>query len=151
MKTGIVLLLSAFIIFAAVLKAGMEGPEANGPEAKKPEVVQEEPKAVDNNPIFEGDYEKAVSHGERNVLVIFGADWCKYCKILKGDMPNMNLDGYVVCVVDVTKNKELKDRHGVSSLPTSIVMDNGKEVARTTGYSAQQYKDWLNSNRRPAT
>ena len=150
MKTGIVLFLSAFIIFAVVLKAGVENPEANEPEAKKPDVVQEEPKAIDNKPIFEENYEKATSHGERNVLIIFGADWCKYCRVLKGDMPKMNLDGYVICIVDVTKNKDLKNSHGVSSLPTSIVMEKGKEVARTVGYSAQQYKDWLDDNRRPA-
>lgn len=150
MKTGIVLLLSVFIIFAVLMKAGMENPEAGRPEAKKPDVVQEEPKAADNKPIFEDNYERAISHGDRNVLVIFGADWCKYCNILKGDMANMNLDGYVVCVVDVTKNKDLKARKGISSLPTSIVMDNGKEVARTTGYSANQYKQWLDANRRIA-
>ncbi|NBT57410.1 thioredoxin [bacterium] len=150
MKTGIVLLLSAFIILAVMLKAGTEGPEADRPDSKKPDITQEQPKVVDNSPIFENDYKKAKSHAERNVLVIFGADWCKYCKILKGDMPIMNLEGYVVCVVDITKDKEIKARNGVSSLPTSIVMDNGKEVARTVGYSPQAYKGWLDANRRLA-
>lgn len=149
MKTGIVLLLSALILFAVMLKAGTESPEANGPDTTKPDIKQEEPKP-DNKPIFENDYQKAVAHDERNVLVIFGADWCKYCKILKGDMPNMNLEGYVVCVVDVTEQRDLKKQNNISTLPTSIVMSGGKEVSRITGYSAKQYKEWLEANRRLA-
>lgn len=148
MRTGMVLLLSAFIIFALVLKTGIDRPEAKKPDVKNPEVHKEEPKIIDNRPIFEDNYEKAMSHVDRNVLVVFGADWCKYCNILKGDMPSMNLEGYVVCVVDVTTNREMKVRNGVSSLPTSIVMDNGKEVARMIGYSSHHYKDWLDANRR---
>lgn len=146
MKTGIIFILSAFVILALMLKAGTESPEK--PDAKKPEIKQEEPNVVDNSPIFENDYEKATAHSDRNVLVVFGADWCRYCNILKGDIPTMNLDGYVVCVLNVTKNKDAEVRNGISYLPTSIVMNQGKETARIVGYSAQQYKSWLETNRR---
>ena len=149
MKTGIILLISALILLVAMMKAGTESPDANKPDTTNPEVKQQKPEA-DNTPIFENDYEKAVSHNDRNVLIIFGADWCKYCKILKEDMPSMNLNGYVVCVVDVTKNKEAKIKSGISSLPTSVVMEGGKEVARSVGYSKEQYKEWLEANRRLA-
>lgn len=148
MKIGIVLFLSALILTAAMLKAGTESPE--GQDIDKPEIKNQEETRPDNKPIFEEDYEKAVSHGERNVLVIFGAEWCKYCKILKNDMPIMNLDGYVICYVDVTKNKDLKVRKGISSLPTSMIIDQGREVSRKVGYLEQEYKDWLESNRRMA-
>ena len=148
-KTNIFLLLSASIIVAMMLRAGADIPEPPKPETKKPDIRQKNVEA-ENGPIFEDDYEKALSHGERNVLVIFGADWCKYCRVLKGDIPSMNLKGYVVCIVDVTKNKAISNQNKVSSLPTSIVVNNRKEVSRTVGYSAQKYGDWLDKNRRLA-
>lgn len=151
MRTEIFMFLSVAIIFVIFLKTTEEKQEPSRPEPARPEMKQhqEQPKK-DNSPIFEDDYQKAVANADRNVLVVFGADWCKYCKILKKDMPAMNLDGYVICVVDVTKNKALKNEKGVTSLPTSIVMNDGKEVARMVGYEFNQYEKWINSNRRLA-
>jgi thiol:disulfide interchange protein len=150
MRTGMVLILSVAIFSAIIFRFGKEnrGQILNYPG--NPEIKRQERPKADNKPIFEDDYNKAISHDERNVLVIFSADWCRYCNILKNEMPSMNLEGYVVCVVDTTNNNGIKDKNGVSALPTSIVMNNGKEASRIVGYSQKKYKEWIEANRRPS-
>ena len=36
--------------------------------------------------------------------------------------------------VDIDKNEELALKHGIQYVPTFIIMKNGEEVSRTSGY-----------------
>lgn len=97
-------------------------------------------------PVFENDYEKAVE-SEGKVLVIFGTNWCRYCKYLKKDMDSLNLDNYTVCVIDAEKRKDLIKKHGLNSYPTSIILEQKKESTRKSGYEKKEYQSWLDANR----
>lgn len=105
------------------------------------------PQARCAEPVFVESYEEAISKEDARVLVIFGAKWCKYCRILKEDLDSLDLDGYTVCVVDVDSRKDLARKHETKSLPTSLVLENKKEVSRHVGYEKEGYQAWLNSNR----
>lgn len=85
---------------------------------------------------------------DNRVLVVFGAGWCKYCQYLKSDMKELDLSGLEVRFVDVDENPELKEKNNVGSLPTSIMFENDKEVARKTGYDKKEYSKWLKQNKK---
>lgn len=99
-------------------------------------------------PIHCDGYEQAIKNADRNVLVVFGTDWCSHCVRLKKDIKSLNLDDYVVCVVDADENKEIARKNKVSSYPTSVIFSEGKEIARKKGYTKGDYQGWLDSNRK---
>lgn len=78
------------------------------------------------------------------LLTIYSADFCGYCQNLKKDIIELDtLDKFIVCIVDVEKNKELQTQMKVKNLPTSIITINNKELSRKIGYNKKEYKDWL--------
>lgn len=99
-----------------------------------------------NPPIVVESYEEALEHEGRNILVVFGTEWCSHCKELKGDLPSMDLGGWVVCTVDADKRKDLRRDHKVRSYPTSVVIRDKEEVARMVGYERSSYEAWLAAN-----
>jgi thioredoxin-related protein len=92
-------------------------------------------------------YEQAMEIENKKVLVIFGADWCLYCQKLKGDLDLLNLDDYVVCMVDADERADLKGKHSFKMLPSSLILLNRKEISRKSGYTKQDYMGWLKKNK----
>ena len=99
------------------------------------------------NEIKTDSYEDAISKRDIKVLVIMGADWCKHCVKLKHDLKNLNLDGYVITIVDVNERKDLKNKYEVKTLPTSFIVKNGEQLSKKTGYERNSYSSWLNENK----
>jgi thioredoxin-like negative regulator of GroEL len=102
--------------------------------------------SVSTPPVFSDNYEEAIK--KNNALVVFKTDWCKFCKDLESDLDSMNLDDYVVCFVDAEAERDISKNNSVSSFPTSIIFQKGREVSRKTGYSMREYQKWINTNRR---
>ena len=74
------------------------------------------------------------------MLVDFWAAWCGPCKMLAPTIEKLaeHYDGKVVVgKVDVDDEPELAQRFGVMSIPTLVVLKDGKEVARTVGVQPQ--------------
>jgi len=87
------------------------------------------------------------SRYNRKVLIIFGADWCPYCKTLKKDISSLFTQKYVVSIIDIEKNSGIVEEFKIKGLPTSVMIDsNKKELARKIGYKKQEYEDWLKQN-----
>jgi thioredoxin-related protein len=86
----------------------------------------------------------------RPALIIFGADYCKFCNVLKQDILNHQLspavDKYIICYVDIKENSALKDKYGISIIPDSRIFVNSKEAHKTKGYSKDIYIKWLNND-----
>jgi len=77
-------------------------------------------------------------------LIIFSAEWCKYCQYLKKDLPSFDLSKYEVDIVDVDKEDKLSKKYKIKSLPTSIIIDhNNLEKSRIKGYEKNKYLNWL--------
>lgn len=89
---------------------------------------------------------------EKNVLVIFSLDNCKYCDLLKKDLDTIKyIDSYVVCLLDSRENKRLTGKMNVRKWPTSVVIsvskENQGEASRLVGYgSKSDYEKWLKAN-----
>ena len=100
-------------------------------------------------PVFVDSIERGSSLSEtlkQDILVIFGAEWCGACVKLKREIyaDNDILDNLIVYYVDYDKNKSLAKKYNIRSLPTSVIIQNGKEIGRRVGYSdKKQYSDWL--------
>jgi thioredoxin-related protein len=80
-------------------------------------------------------------------LIIFGADYCKFCSMLKQDVLNKQLspsiDKYIICYVDIKDNTELKDKYQVSLIPDSRIFIDLTEKRKTKGYNKDTYLQWL--------
>jgi thioredoxin-related protein len=60
------------------------------------------------------------------LLLVFTADWCKYCTYLKNDlMANIDTvnEKYTVCFIDFDSNPELARKYKVTSIPVSVAFD----------------------------
>lgn len=90
--------------------------------------------------------EKALQNN-KNLLIIFSAKWCGYCRSLKTDLEKLDVKNYEICYIDIDEqsNKDLMKHFNIKMVPTSILVDpkNNKEVKRITGYIADNFKQWL--------
>ena len=75
------------------------------------------------------------------VCVVFGADWCKPAGELRQILTALAAK-YANKVrfanVDVTKSKEVADRHGVDGVPTVMMFVRGKKVKELRGAHAMK-------------
>ena len=69
------------------------------------------------------------------VLIDFYADWCGPCKMLAPTVEEIAAEagGYLVGKVNVDEAPELAEEFRVMSIPTLIVLKDGREVARAVG------------------
>lgn len=88
---------------------------------------------------------KAVSD-KRNLLIIFTAEWCGFCRTLKKDIESID-HKYELCVLDIddVSNKDILKHFDVKKVPTSVLIDaiNNKEIKRIEGYKKETYKNWI--------
>lgn len=84
---------------------------------------------------------------QKPCLMIFTAKWCGFCRSLKKDLPNLDINKYELCFVDVDDKtkKDLIKKFDIQIIPTSIVLEHktDKEIKRITGYDSIKYKTWL--------
>jgi thioredoxin 1 len=97
--------------------------------------------------VNESNFEHEVLQSKLPVVVDFYADYCGPCRMIK---PALTLlakeqDGQVkFVVVDVVTNANLVNSYGVSSVPTLLVIRDGKEVHRMVGLgSLSELRDAL--------
>jgi thioredoxin 1 len=91
------------------------------------------------------------SYGEtdKKTLLIFGADWCKYCSKAKNDIekdPKLSeiVKQYEIIEIDYDKDQDVVAGHNIKTIPSFIVFQNGKEKRRLSGYSGpKQLLDFL--------
>lgn len=84
---------------------------------------------------------------QEKTLVLFSAEWCGPCKVLK---PNMELvegelkDSYNFIKADISENEENTKRFGIKNIPTCILIQEDKEIARFSGVkNTEQIKKFL--------
>lgn len=102
--------------------------------------------------IYYDEYDKCKDLAKRHdkkIVLIFGADWCPYCRDLKKDVNNITeFNNYIVCFIDTDKNKTLVDQYRVRGLPTSVIIDHEeKELNRKSGYKKDSYNEWLKNSK----
>ena len=84
----------------------------------------------------EKNFEEEVLKSEKPVLVDFWASWCGRCRMMSPVIDEIAEEmGETVKVykINIDEEKNLAVKYNVMSIPTFIVLKNGKEVGRTIG------------------
>ena len=76
-----------------------------------------------------------VMNSEKKVLLDFWAPWCGPCRMVVPMVEEIAKErpDIKVTKINVDENPELATRFGIMSIPTLVVMENGKIVNQATG------------------
>lgn len=82
-------------------------------------------------------------------VLYFTADWCNPCKKVKPIVEEMNRESITKFqLVDVDSEMELVKRFDIRSVPTFILIEDGKEIKRTTGaQTREQLEAFINDEK----
>ncbi len=85
--------------------------------------------------ITKENFEKEVMESKMTVLLDFWASWCGPCRMVSPVIDEIAEDnaGIKVGKVNVDEQKELAAQFGVMSIPTLIVMKDGRVAKRSVG------------------
>jgi thioredoxin 1 len=74
------------------------------------------------------------------VLIDFWAAWCAPCKIIAPVLNEIadSDPGFTIAKVNVDHNQPLAQRYNVRSIPTLLIMKNGKEAGRIVGVKTKK-------------
>jgi len=74
----------------------------------------------------------------KSVVLVFHADWCKYCKDLEPTLNLLEKEGIEIIKINVDEHPELARKFGIRGLPTVVYIKDGVEVGRTIGYDPEE-------------
>lgn len=90
--------------------------------------------------ITKENYQKEIAESEETVLLDFWASWCGPCRMVSPVVDEIAEETPAVRVgkVNVDEQPELARNFGVSSIPTLVVMKNGRVVNQAVGARPKQ-------------
>ena len=85
------------------------------------------------------NFEQEALQSDRPVLVDFWAPWCVYCRRISPVLDRMDgQSDVVIAKINIDEQPELAQHFRVMSIPTLVVVKNGREVQRAVGLHARE-------------
>jgi len=91
--------------------------------------------------LTDDNFEKEVLQSEKTVLVDFYADWCGPCKMMSPIIDEIaeNLgDSVKFGKVNADNNMDLVEKYSIMSIPTIMVIKNGKVEKTFVGVTSKE-------------
>ena len=90
--------------------------------------------------ITKDNFDTEVLKSEKTVLLDFWAEWCGPCRMLAPTVHEIadERTDIKVCKVNVDEEPSLAEKFGIFSIPTLIVIKEGKVVSRSAGLKPKQ-------------
>ena len=88
------------------------------------------------------NFQSEVAESKEKVLIDFWASWCGPCRMVSPSVDEIAEEspaGVKVCKVNVDEQPELAQQFQVMSIPTLLVMKDGKPVASSVGARPKQF------------
>lgn len=85
--------------------------------------------------ITKDNFNSEVLQSDRTVLLDFWASWCGPCRMVSPVIDEIAEERSDIFVgkINVDEQRELAAQFGVMSIPTLVVLKNGREVNRSVG------------------
>ncbi len=85
--------------------------------------------------INKNNFQKEVLESDKTVLLDFWASWCGPCKSISPVIDEISTEHpeIKVCKVNIDEEQELAERFSIMSVPTLLVVKNGKTVNQSVG------------------
>lgn len=84
----------------------------------------------------EKNFDEEVLKSDKTVLIDFWASWCGPCRMMAPVVDAIAEemgDTVKVCKINIDEEQTLAVKYNVMSIPTFVVIKDGKEVGRTIG------------------
>ena len=136
----IIFALLVIVIVVASIFINKKGTEVIQGESKQTNIINEnneskEEESMNVIKVNDSTFEQEVLNSNIPVLIDFYADWCGPCKMLSPTVDEVasENDDIKVVKINVDESQEVAIKYQIMSIPTLVVIKNGKEVNRSVG------------------
>ena len=127
-KISIIIITVLFVVGMIILSIYLNN-------VNKVEISNEEESGMEIIKVTSANFEEEVLNSDKTVLIDFYADWCGPCKAYSPIVESVAAENEDIKVVkiDVDNAQDIAYKYQVMSIPTTVVIKNGKEVNRAIG------------------
>jgi thioredoxin 1 len=75
---------------------------------------------------------------EGKVLYKISASWCLPCRKLTPITNSLKSEGLNILEIDIDENPEIAEKYNIRSVPTVILLEDGKEIDRFMGLRSKE-------------